>query len=96
MTADVGGAQTDVGGQQGAKPQRGGPHFADLIERVRRVQDSVVVVARANSPRAGGIANTVATACAPALSPKIVTSSGSPPKSAIFSPVTAWRDGDER
>lgn len=42
MTADIGGAQTDVWSHQGAVSQRGGSHFADLIEQVRRVQDAVV------------------------------------------------------
>ena len=36
------------------------------------------------SPRAAGIAQRSATAAAPADSPKIVTSSGSPPKAAPF------------
>ena len=36
-------------------------------------------------PLASGMARSVATACAPALSPKIVTLSGSPPKAAMFS-----------
>jgi hypothetical protein len=63
MTADVGGAQTDVGGQQGAMPQRGGPHFADLIEQVRRVQDSVEA-ARLPRDAAGRIARRFAVSVA--------------------------------
>jgi hypothetical protein len=42
-------------------------------------------MARWNSPAAAGTASSVAVMCAPALSPKMVTLSGSPPKLAMFS-----------
>ena len=42
-------------------------------------------IAWAKRPLAAGTASSVATACAPALSPKIVTLSGSPPKTAMLS-----------
>ena len=42
-------------------------------------------IAWANRPLAAGTASSVATACAPALSPKIVTLSGSPPNTAMLS-----------
>ena len=42
-------------------------------------------IACAKSPLAAGTASSVATACAPALSPKIVTLSGSPPNTAMLS-----------
>ena len=42
-------------------------------------------IAWAKSPSAAGTASSVATACAPALSPKIVTLSGSPPNAAMLS-----------
>lgn len=37
-----GGAQTDHWAHLGPSAQRGGPHFAELIEQIRRVQDEVV------------------------------------------------------
>lgn len=42
-------------------------------------------IALAKRSFAAGTASNVATACAPALSPKIVTLSGSPPNTAMFS-----------
>jgi hypothetical protein len=42
-------------------------------------------MARAKRPLACGTASSVATACAPALSPKIVTLSGSPPNTSTLS-----------
>jgi hypothetical protein len=42
VTADRDGAQTDYWAHLGPTSDRGGPHFADLIDQIRRVQDGVV------------------------------------------------------
>ena len=62
------------------------PANSAAISGVPTIPDAgLSAIAWAKRPFASGTASRVATACAPALSPKIVTLSGSPPKVAMFS-----------
>ena len=56
---------------------------ADASEK--KVPGTLCAMARRNSPRARGMANSAAMDPAPADSPKTVTRSGSPPKEVMFS-----------